>query len=120
MGSRNIHFPCAPAFPAKTPAGTSTAPGSLAGAVKTDSLNSICFRLGSKLFARAGVPTGRCYEHGKSRHFGGKEVMEPTVNSQVRELCKSISEEESLERMESLLDELLRLLDERQLLMSLM
>ena len=46
--------------------------------------------------------------------------MEPTVNSQVRELCKSISEEENLERMESLLEELLRLLDERQLLLSLM
>jgi hypothetical protein len=46
--------------------------------------------------------------------------MEFELNSQVRELCKSISEEENPEQMESLLDELLRLLDDRQLLLSLM
>jgi len=46
--------------------------------------------------------------------------MESTVNSHVRELCKSVSEEESPEQMESLLDELLELLEERQLLLSLM
>jgi hypothetical protein len=45
--------------------------------------------------------------------------MEPEVNFKLRELCRSISKEEDSERMEILLDELLRLLDERQLLLSL-
>ena len=46
--------------------------------------------------------------------------MNYVVNSEVRELCKAILEEENPERMESLLDELLRLLDERQLMLSLL
>ena len=46
--------------------------------------------------------------------------MESELQSQVRELCKSIAEEKDLARMEMLLDKLLLLLDERQLLLSLM
>ncbi len=45
--------------------------------------------------------------------------MEPVTNSDVRELCKAVSEEEDSERMKVLLDELLRVLDERQLLAAL-
>ncbi len=45
--------------------------------------------------------------------------MESGVNSDVRELCKAVSQEEDSERMKVLLDELLRILDERQLLAAL-
>jgi len=47
------------------------------------------------------------------------ERMESSVNSDVRELCKAVSEEQDSERMKALLDELLRVLDERQLLAAL-
>jgi hypothetical protein len=40
-------------------------------------------------------------------------------NTNVRQLCKSVSEEEDSYRMKLLLDELYRALDERQLLASL-
>jgi hypothetical protein len=40
--------------------------------------------------------------------------------SKIRELCKAISNEEDSKQMASLLDELLRVLDERQLTMSLL
>jgi len=46
--------------------------------------------------------------------------MESVVNSDVRELCKAVSEEEDSERMNFLLDELLRVLDERQLVAALL
>jgi hypothetical protein len=36
------------------------------------------------------------------------------VNSDVRQLCKAVSEEEDSKQMMVLLDELLRVLDERQ------
>jgi hypothetical protein len=45
--------------------------------------------------------------------------MESGINSDVRELCKAVSEEEDSERMKALLDELLRVLEERQLLAAL-
>ena len=45
--------------------------------------------------------------------------MESGLNSDVHELCKAVSEEQDSERMKVLLDELLRLLDERQLLVAL-
>jgi hypothetical protein len=54
------------------------------------------------------------------RSHAEEETSEPVVNSAVRELCKAISQEEDSRRMASLLDELLRLLDERQLMMSLL
>ena len=41
-------------------------------------------------------------------------------NSNVRELCKSVSEEEDSSRIKLLLDELYRALDERELLASLL
>jgi len=46
--------------------------------------------------------------------------MEPVVNSEVRELCKAVSQEEDSERLKSLLDELLTVLEERQLVASLL
>ena len=45
--------------------------------------------------------------------------MESGINSDVRELCKAVSEEVDSERIKVLLDELLRILDERQLLAAL-
>ena len=42
------------------------------------------------------------------------------VSSDVRELCKEVSVEENPERMKVLLDELLRMLDERQLVAALL
>jgi len=41
-------------------------------------------------------------------------------NTDVRELCKSVSEEEDFSRIKLLLDELYRALDERELLASLL
>jgi hypothetical protein len=49
----------------------------------------------------------------------GGRSMESGINSDVRELCKAVSEEEDSERMKALLDELLRVLEERQLLAAL-
>ena len=45
--------------------------------------------------------------------------MESGLNSYVRELCKAVSEEQDSERMKALLDELLGILEERQLLAAL-
>lgn len=42
--------------------------------------------------------------------------MEPIANSDVRRLCKAVSEEQDPDRMKVLLDELLQILEERQLL----
>ena len=42
------------------------------------------------------------------------------VSSDVRELCKAVSQEEDSERMKAFLNELLRVLDERQLLAALL
>lgn len=46
--------------------------------------------------------------------------QESDLNSKIRELCKAVSNEEDSKQMASLLDELLRVLDERQLTMSLL
>lgn len=46
--------------------------------------------------------------------------MESVVNSEVRELCRAVSQERDSERLQRLLDELLTMLDERQLLASLL
>ena len=46
--------------------------------------------------------------------------MEPVVNTDVRRLCKAVAEETNPEQTQALLDELLELLDERQLLASLL
>jgi hypothetical protein len=46
--------------------------------------------------------------------------MEPVVNSEVRDLCRAVSQEQDSERLKRLLDELLTTLDERQLLASLL
>jgi hypothetical protein len=45
--------------------------------------------------------------------------MESGLNSDVRELCKAVSQEQDSERMKALLDELLRTLEERQFLAAL-
>lgn len=46
--------------------------------------------------------------------------MESVVNSDLRELCRAVSQEQDSERLKRLLDELLTALDERQLLASLL
>ena len=46
--------------------------------------------------------------------------MESSMNSEVRRLCRAVSEESDLERFTQLLEELFQLLDERQLLASLL
>jgi hypothetical protein len=46
--------------------------------------------------------------------------MEAVVNSEVRQLCKAVSQEHDSEQLKRLLDELLTVLDERQLLASLL
>ena len=46
------------------------------------------------------------------------EIMESVV-SDVRRLCKAVSEEEDAARVKILLDELLQILDERRLIASL-
>jgi hypothetical protein len=50
----------------------------------------------------------------------GAKNMEPVVNSEVRQLCRAVSQEQDSERLKRLLDELLTVLDERQLLASLL
>ncbi|HZP17974.1 MAG TPA: hypothetical protein VFB00_08420 [Terriglobales bacterium] len=47
-------------------------------------------------------------------------MSDTAVNSELREICKAVSEEKDSERMAALVDELLRLLDERQLALSLL
>jgi hypothetical protein len=51
---------------------------------------------------------------------GGSKSMESIVNPEVRELCRAVSQEQDSERLKRLLDELLTVLDERQLLASLL
>ena len=46
--------------------------------------------------------------------------MEPAVNTDVRQLCREVADETNPERTKVLLNELLELLDERQLLASLL
>jgi hypothetical protein len=53
---------------------------------------------------------------GQPSHPG--EVIESAV-SDVRRLCKAVSEEEDAARMKILLEELLQILDERRLIASL-
>ena len=48
------------------------------------------------------------------------DEQESALISKIRELCKAVSNEEDSKQMASLLDELLRVLDERQLTMSLL
>ena len=48
------------------------------------------------------------------------EVMESPNDRELRSLCKSVSEEQDPARMRALLDRLLQILDERQLLASLL
>jgi hypothetical protein len=56
----------------------------------------------------------------KALKAGGEEIMESgVVSSEIRELCKAVSQEEDSERMKLLLDQLLRVLDERELVASL-
>ena len=43
-----------------------------------------------------------------------------SARNEIREMCKAISSEEDSDRMVALLDELLGMLDERQLTMSLL
>jgi hypothetical protein len=43
-------------------------------------------------------------------------IMKSAVKSDVRRLCKAVSEEEDNARLQTLLDELLQLLEERQLM----
>jgi hypothetical protein len=45
--------------------------------------------------------------------------MESAANTDVRRLCKAVLEEEDSARVQSLLDELLEVLEERQLIASL-
>lgn len=58
----------------------------------------------------------------QSLHIGvGRKakVMESVVSFEIRQLCKAVSEEENSERLKVLLDDLLRVLDERQLVAAL-
>jgi len=48
------------------------------------------------------------------------DEQESALNCKIRELCKAVSNEEDSKQMTSLLDELFRVLDERQLTMSLL
>lgn len=50
----------------------------------------------------------------------GAKTMESVINSDLRELCRAVSQEQDSERLKRLLDELLTALDERQLLASLL
>lgn len=52
-------------------------------------------------------------------HYSADEQSSALI-SKIRELCKAVSNEEDSKQMASLLDELLRVLDERQLTMSLL
>jgi hypothetical protein len=47
-------------------------------------------------------------------------MAEPVLNPEIRELCEAVLRETDLERLQELLNELLRVLDERQLLASLL
>jgi NTP pyrophosphatase (non-canonical NTP hydrolase) len=47
-------------------------------------------------------------------------MAEPVLSPEIRELCEAVLREKDLERLKELLDELLRVLDERQLLASLL
>jgi hypothetical protein len=52
---------------------------------------------------------------------GQERVMDRGFeNSDVRQLCKAVSEEQDAERVNALLDELTEVLDERQLAQSLL
>jgi hypothetical protein len=46
--------------------------------------------------------------------------MEAVINSEIRELCRAVLQEEDSGRVKTLLDQLLGLLEERQLLASLL
>jgi hypothetical protein len=46
--------------------------------------------------------------------------MESTVNSEVRQLCRAVAEEQDPDRIKILLDDLLQVLNERELLASLL
>ena len=46
--------------------------------------------------------------------------MESTVNSELRQLCKAVAEEQDADRLRILLDHLLQALNERELLASLL
>lgn len=48
------------------------------------------------------------------------DEQETSLNSKIRELCIAVSKEEDSKQMASLLEDLLRALDERQLTMSLL
>jgi hypothetical protein len=63
---------------------------------------------------------GRLEEGLQEQMYVGANAMEPVVNSEVRELCRAVSQEQDSERLKRLLDELLTTLDERQLLASLL
>ena len=63
---------------------------------------------------------GRLEEGLQELMYMGANVMEPVVNSEVRELCRAVSQEQDSERLKRLVDELLTTLDERQLLASLL
>ena len=45
--------------------------------------------------------------------------MESVINSEVRQLCKAVSEEQDSERLKALLERLTEMLDERMLVASL-
>ncbi|HEY7354197.1 MAG TPA: hypothetical protein VH596_15630 [Terriglobales bacterium] len=45
--------------------------------------------------------------------------MESVINSEVRQLCKAVSEEQDSERLKTLLETLTEILDERMLVASL-
>jgi hypothetical protein len=46
--------------------------------------------------------------------------MEQVVNSEVRELCQAVLQEENPQRLSALMDQLTEVLDERQLVCSLL
>ena len=52
-----------------------------------------------------------------ARHVGG--IVESTLNSEVRRLCRAVAEEQDADRLRVLLDDLLLALNERELLASL-
>jgi hypothetical protein len=45
--------------------------------------------------------------------------MESVINSEVRQLCKAVSEEQDSERLKTLIEKLTEILDERMLVASL-
>jgi type III secretory pathway component EscV len=92
-----------------------------------DSLLAIPLPPGRNYLRANSVSTHRTFGTGlastfceKEGRFVGVEIMESVVNSEVRELCKAVSQEEDSERLKRLLDELLSMLDERQLMASLL